>query len=88
MTLRYGFMQRPDVAYDLTETSRRILPFDMMSTSFFLSRQIIVPSGGGRRVGRWSLRAFAAMVSLAGNAADYMNLPPNRVIELGTKIQL
>ena len=88
MTLRYGFMQRPDVAYDLTETSRRILPFDMMTTSFFLSRQLIVPAGGGGLLGRWSLRAFAAMVGLAGNAADYMNLPPNRVIELGTKVQL
>jgi len=88
MTLRYGFMQRPDVAYDLTETSRRILPFDLMTTSFFLSRQIIVPAGGGGRLGRWSLRAFAAMVGLAGNAADYMNLPPNRVIELGTKVQI
>ena len=88
MRLRYGFMQRPDVAYDLTETSRRILPFDMMSTSFFLSRQIIVPAGEGRRAARWSVRLFAAMVGLAGNAADYMNLPPNRVIELGTKVQL
>ncbi|HEU4646019.1 MAG TPA: KUP/HAK/KT family potassium transporter, partial [Burkholderiales bacterium] len=88
MRLRYGFMQRPDVAHDLTETSRRILPFDMMSTSFFLSRQIIVPAGEGRRAARWSVRLFAAMVGLAGNAADYMNLPPNRVIELGTKVQL
>jgi KUP system potassium uptake protein len=88
MRLRYGFMQRPDVAYDLTETSRRILPFDMMSTSFFLSRQIIVPAGEGRRAARWSVRLFAAMVGLAGNAGDYMNLPPNRVIELGTKVQL
>ncbi len=88
MRLRYGFMQQPDVAYDLTETSRRSLPFDMMTTSFFLSRQIIVPAEGGRGVGRWSMRVFAAMVSLSGNAADYMNLPPNRVIELGTKVQI
>jgi KUP system potassium uptake protein len=88
MRLRYGFMQQPDVAYDLTETSRRSLPFDMMTTSFFLSRQMIVPAEGGRGVGRWSMRVFAAMVSLSGNAADYMNLPPNRVIELGTKVQV
>ena len=88
MTLRYGFMQQPDVAYDLTETSRRILPFDMMATSFFLSRQIIVPAVSGRGAARWSARLFAAMVRNAGNAADYLNLPPNRVIELGTKVQL
>ena len=88
MTLRYGFMQQPDVAYDLTETSRRILPFEMMATSFFLSRQIIAPAAGGRGAARWSARLFAAMVRNAGNAADYLNLPPNRVIELGTKVQL
>jgi KUP system potassium uptake protein len=88
MTLRYGFMQQPDVAYDLTETSRRILPFDMMTTSFFLSRQIVAPAAGGRGAARWSARLFAAMVRNAGNAADYLNLPPNRVMELGTKVQL
>ena len=88
MTLRYGFMQQPDVAYDLTETSRRILPFDMMTTSFFLSRQIVAPAAGGQGAARWSARLFAAMVRNAGNAADYLNLPPNRVIELGTKVQL
>ena len=88
MTLRYGFMQQPDVSYDLTETSRRILPFDLMTTSFFLSRQIVVPAGSGRRAARWSSRLFATMVRNAGNAADYLNLPPNRVIELGTKVQL
>jgi KUP system potassium uptake protein len=88
MTLRYGFMQTPDVAYDLTETSRRILPFDRLTTSFFLSRQIVAPAAGGRGAARWSARLFAAMTRNAGNAADYLNLPPNRVIELGTKVQL
>jgi len=88
MTLRYGFMQQPDVAYDLTETSRRILPFDLMATTFFLSRQIVTPTASGRGAARWSDRLFAAMSRNAGNAADYLNLPPNRVIELGTKVQL
>jgi KUP system potassium uptake protein len=88
MTLRYGFMQRPDVAYDLTETSRRVLPFDLMTTSFFLSRQIVAPGRRGRAASRWSERLFAAMVRNAGNAADYLRLPPNRVIELGTQVQL
>jgi KUP system potassium uptake protein len=88
MTLRYGFMQQPDVSYDLTETSRRILPFDLMTTSFFLSRQIVAPAASGRGAARWSDRLFAAMSRNAGNAADYLNLPPNRVIELGTKVQL
>jgi KUP system potassium uptake protein len=88
MTLRYGFMQQPDVSYDLTETARRILPFDLMSTSFFLSRQIVAPAPSARGAARWSDRLFATMSRNAGNAADYLNLPPNRVIELGTKVQL
>lgn len=88
MTLRYGFMQKPDVAYDLTTTSRRVLEFDLMTTSFFLSRQTVVPAGRGSSLARWSERLFAAMSRNAGSAADYFNLPANRVIELGAKLQL
>ena len=88
MALRYGFMQRPDVAYDLTTTSRRVLEFDLMTTSFFLSRQTVVPADRGSRLARSSERLFAAMSRNAGSAADYFNLPANRVIELGAKLQL
>jgi KUP system potassium uptake protein len=88
MALRYGFMQKPDVAYDLTTTSRRVLEFDLMSTSFFLSRQTVVPANRGSSLARWSERLFAAMSRNAGSAADYFNLPANRVIELGAKLQL
>jgi len=88
MTLRYGFMQNPDVAYDLTTTSRRVLEFDLMTTSFFLSRQTLVPTERGPLLTRWSERLFTAMSRNAGSAADYFNLPANRVIELGTKLQL
>ncbi|MDH3318219.1 MAG: potassium transporter Kup [Betaproteobacteria bacterium] len=88
MTLRYGFMQNPDVAHDLTTTSRRLLEFDMMTTSFFLSRQTLVPAERGPLVARWSERLFTALSRNAGSAADYFNLPVNRVIELGTKVQL
>ncbi len=88
MTLRYGFVQRPDVAYDLATTSRRILEFDMASTSFFLNRETVVPAGRGSGLERWSERLFAAMARNASDAADYFNLPPNRVIELGSKVQI
>jgi KUP system potassium uptake protein len=88
MTLRYGFMQRPDVAHALDVSCRRILDFDMMTTSFFLSRQIVVPRGRARGLARWGERLFAAMARNAGSAADHFNLPANRVIELGTMVQL
>jgi len=88
MTLNYGFMQTPDVAYDLTVTSRRVLEFDLMTTSFFLSRQTLVPAERGPLLVRWSERLFTAMSRNAGGAAEHFNLPANRVIELGTKLQL
>jgi KUP system potassium uptake protein len=88
MTLRYGFMQRPDVAYALDVSCRRVLDFDMMTTSFFLSRQIVVPRSRARGLARWSERLYAALARNAGGAADYFNLPANRVIELGTMVQL
>jgi len=88
MTLRYGFMQRPDIAHDLTVTGRRILEFDLMQTTFFLSRAIVVPGEGGPPLFRWSEVLFAAMSRGAGGVVDYFNLPPNRVIELGTKVKL
>lgn len=88
MTLRYGFMQQPDIAHDLTETSRRILEFDLMTTTFFLSRQIVVPGRRGSLPVHLSERLFAALSRGASGVIDYFNLPPNRVIELGTKVQL
>jgi KUP system potassium uptake protein len=88
MTRRYGFMQQPDVSHDLTETSRRILEFDLMTTTFFLSRQMVVPSRRGSLPVHLSERLFAALSHGASGVIDYFNLPPNRVIELGTKVQL
>ena len=88
MTLRYGFMQRPDIAHDLTETSRRLLEFDLMSTTFFLSRQIVLPGRRGSLPVHLSERLFAALSRGAGGVAEYFNLSPNRVIELGTQVQL
>ncbi|MGH8686381.1 MAG: potassium transporter Kup [Burkholderiales bacterium] len=88
LKLRYGFMQRPDVAHALNVSCRRILDFDLMTTSFFINRQIVVPRSRSRGYARWAERLFAAMARNAGNAADYLNLPPNRVIELGTMVQL
>ena len=60
-----------------------------MSTSFFLSRQKIVPSPGGpSTMPRWRERMFAAMARNAGDVTDYFNIPTNRVIELGTRVQI
>ena len=84
--VRYGFMNRPDVTRALELCSALGLEFDMMETSFFLSRQKIVPSAGGVGMAFWRDRIFAAMARNAGNISDYFNIPTNRVVELGTRV--
>jgi KUP system potassium uptake protein len=86
--VRYGFMNRPDVMRALELCAALGLEFDMMSTSFFLSRQKIVPVHGGPGMAFWRDRLFAAMARNAGNVTDYFNIPTNRVIELGSRVQI
>ncbi|HEX6692936.1 MAG TPA: potassium transporter Kup [Burkholderiales bacterium] len=89
MLVRYGFMNRPDVISALTLAAALGVEFDMMQTSFFLSRQQIVPSSGGpSTMARWRERLFAAMARNATNVTDYFRIPTNRVIELGTRIEI
>jgi len=87
--VRYGFMNRPDVMRALELCGALGLEFDFMQTSFFLSRQQVVPAPGGTAVmARWRERMFAAMARNAGNITDYFNIPTNRVIELGTRVEI
>ena len=87
--LRYGFMNRPDVMRALDVCGSLGLEFDMMQTSFFLSRQQVVSgSGGPSTMARWRERMFATMARNAGNVTDYFGIPTNRVIELGTRVEI
>jgi len=87
--VRYGFMNRPDVTRALELTSTLGLEFNLMETSFFLSREKIVPVEGGiSPMAMWRERMFAAMARNAGNITDYFNIPTNRVIELGTRVEI
>jgi len=70
----------------LNAARRQGLDFDPHDVSFFASREKIVPSRGGAAT--WGERLFAAMSRNAGSVTDYFNIPDNRVIELGTRIQL
>jgi len=80
--VRYGFMNQPDVPQALELCSALGLEIEPMETSFFLSREKIVP------VASWRDRLFAAMARNAGNVTDYFNIPTNRVIELGTRVEI
>ncbi len=89
MNVRYGFMNEPDIAHTLEIAGTLGLEFDMMSTSFFLSRETVVPvSSLPSGMAFWREKLFAMMARNAGNAADYFKLPTNRVIELGTKVEI
>jgi len=56
--------------------------------SFFLSREKIVPVRAGRGLALWRDRLFAAMARNAGSVTDYFNIPTNRVVELGTRVEI
>ncbi len=86
--VRYGFMNRPDIPQALALCGALGLEFDMMDTSFFLSREKIVPGAAGEGMPAWRDRLFSAMARNAGNVTDYFNIPGNRVIELGTRVEI
>jgi KUP system potassium uptake protein len=86
--VNYGFMDRPDVTRALQLCAGAGLPINMMETSFFLSRELIVPSAGGAGMVIWRDRMFAALARNAGNITDFFNIPTNRVIELGTRVEI
>jgi KUP system potassium uptake protein len=89
MTLAFGFMDRPDVWHSLSELAPvKGLGFDLMQTSFFLSRETVIPVVGAEGgMALWRERIFATMARNAGSAVEYFNIPTNRVIELGTQVQ-
>jgi KUP system potassium uptake protein len=60
-----------------------------MQTSFFLSRETVIPVVGAvGGMALWRERLFATMARNAGSAVEYFNIPTNRVIELGTQVQI
>ena len=88
ITARYGFMERPDVAHALELCAPGGLQLDPMQVTYFLSREKIVPGTSARGAARWCDRVFAAMARNAGSISDYFNIPTNRVVELGTRVEL
>lgn len=85
--LFYGFMETPDIPAALELCGQAGLPFDMMTTSFFISRAMIV-IGNKNGMMKWRGRLFLALSKNAMNAADFFKIPANRVIEMGTRIEI
>jgi KUP system potassium uptake protein len=85
---RYGFMEQPDLVLALEVCAPDGLQLDPMQVTYFLSREKIVPGASDRGMARWRDSLFAAMARNAGSIADFFNIPTNRVVELGTRIEL
>ncbi|MEY8875998.1 MAG: potassium transporter Kup [Leptothrix sp. (in: b-proteobacteria)] len=89
--VHFGFMNTPDVPRALTLCASHGLPIPEFETTFFLSRETVVPSTEGAGKGGmayWRERLFATMSRNAGSLAEYFRLPDNAVVELGTRVQI
>ena len=87
VTLHFGFKNDPDVPEALKLLQGRGVALDDMETSYFLSRDTVIPTFGGG-MAMWREKLFASMHRNAAAAADFLNLPTNRIVELGTKVEI
>jgi KUP system potassium uptake protein len=85
--LNFGFKDNVDVPTALESLRDQGIELEPMRTSYFLSRATIVPTLGGG-MAPWREKLYASMHRNASSAADFLSLPPNRVVELGTKVQI
>ena len=87
VVLHFGFKNDPDVPEALKLLAGRGIPLPDMDTSYFLSRDIVIPTfGDGMSI--WREKLFASMHRNAAAAADFLNLPSNRIVELGAKVEI
>ena len=88
MTVRYGFKDSPDIPEIMDLCAPKGLEFEMMQTSFFLGRETIVPSRAIVGMAYWREVLFMWMFRNADSATAFFKIPTNRVVELGTQIEL
>jgi KUP system potassium uptake protein len=85
VTLRFGFMETPNVPKALVIARKLGWQFDIMSTSFFLSRRLVRPAAQSG-MPRWQDRLFIALTRVADDATSYFQIPTGRVVEVGTQV--
>ena len=85
--VHYGFKNDPDLPKALEQLKVHGADLDPMSTSYFLSRDIVIPTIGGG-MATWREKLFAQMHLNASAAAEFLKLPNNAVVELGSKIEI
>jgi KUP system potassium uptake protein len=87
MVANYGFKDDPDVPELLEDCGRRGFAFDMMETSFFVSRETLIATVTPG-MALWREKLFVSMSKNATKASEFFQVPTNRVVELGTQVEL
>jgi KUP system potassium uptake protein len=87
VVIHYGFMDNPNVPLALEQLGPLGCTLEPMSTSYFLSRDTVIPTSGGG-MAAWREKLFAQMHHNASGAADFLHLPSNAVVELGSKVTI
>jgi KUP system potassium uptake protein len=87
INLRFGFMEMPNVPKALAIARKLGWTFDIMSTSFFLSRRSLKPAAHSG-MPRWQDRLFILLTRFANDATDYFQIPTDRVVEVGTQVTI
>jgi len=87
VTVHYGFMERPDVPRALELCRPFGLSFDLMQTTFFLGRETLIPASRSE-LRRWQAALFIAMQATALSATRFFRIPANRVVEMGTQVEI
>ena len=83
---RYGFMEKPDVQDIIAICRGRGMKLEVDDTTYYLGRTELLPTGPVRMM-RWRKRLFGVMARNASSATDFFNIPPNRVVELGARLE-
>ncbi|TAK49834.1 MAG: potassium transporter Kup [Xanthobacteraceae bacterium] len=87
VTLRFGFMEQPNVPKALAVARKLGWQFDIMATSFFVSRRSLKPAAKSG-MPRWQDHLFIALTRSANDATDYFQIPTGRVVEVGTQVSI
>ncbi|BFI95136.1 MAG: potassium transporter Kup [Rhodanobacter sp.] len=88
LELRFGFAEDPNIPLALSMCAKDGLPFDMMDTTFFLSRENVVADKRRPGMALWRDKLFAFMARNALPATAYFQIPGNRLIELGAQVEI
>jgi KUP system potassium uptake protein len=88
LQLRFGYAEDPDVPTRLAACTRAGIVFDMMDTTFFVSREKVVAQKHGRGMMHWFDSLFIFMTQNALSATAFFNIPDNRQIELGSRVEI